>query len=116
MGTLPLGVFVLQIAFPVERVGRGGVAVGHVGVVERLQLAHVQHGRAQVGRAVGEGAVGAVLGAQPARVRVVHAHACLVVPQVVAPLRVARGAVQVWTSITINDSSLHCVLQDTILL
>lgn len=78
--TLPLGVLVHEVPLPVERVGRGDVRVEHVGVLERVQLAHVEHGRAQVGRSVRERTVRTILSAEAARVRVVHAHARLVIP------------------------------------
>ena len=68
--------------------------VCHHGTRPHLQLADVVDGRAEVVGAVGEGAVRPVLDAVAAVVGVVHAHARLVILEVVPPLRVARRPVQ----------------------
>lgn len=86
---MPLGVFVDEVPLSVEGVGRGVVVR-----VECVQLAHVQHGGAQVGRSVCERAMRPVLGAEAARVRVVYAHASFVVAQVISSLRVACCTMQ----------------------
>jgi len=54
--------------------------------------------RPQIVGSVREGAVRPVLDAVAPVVRVVHAHARLVVLEVIAALRVSRGAVQIGTS------------------
>ena len=57
-------------------------------------LPHIVHRRPDILNPMREGTVRAVLDTEAPRVRVMHAHARLVVAQVVAPLCVARSAVQ----------------------
>lgn len=89
---LPLWVLVHQVTLFVEYVRpvRGGVRI-RVRILQRLDLLDVVHGRTQVVIAVCESAMRAILHAKTTSVRVVHAHACLVVAQMITPLRVARG-------------------------
>lgn len=89
---LPFRVLVHQVALLVEYVRpvRRGIRI-RVRILQRLDLLDVVHGRAQVVIAVREGAMRAILHAKATGVRVVHAHARLVVAQVITPLRVARG-------------------------
>lgn len=89
---LPLRVLVHEVTLLVEYVRpvRRGVRV-RVRILQCLNLLDVVHGRAQVVIAVRESAMRAILHAKSTCVGVMDAHACLVVAQVIAPLRVARG-------------------------
>lgn len=90
---LPLGVLVHEVALLVEDVGpvSGGVGI-EVRILHRLDLLDIVDRRPEVVVAMGEGAVRPVFNAVAPRVRVVDAHAGLVIAQVVASLRVARSA------------------------
>lgn len=107
---MPLGVFVDEVPLSVEGVGRGVVVR-----VECVQLAHVQHGGAQVGRSVCERAMRPVLGAEAARVRVVYAHASFVVAQVISSLRVACCTMQERTLVSVFANARRLVVLRTVI-
>lgn len=89
---LPFRVLVHQVALLVEYVRpiRRGIRIG-VRILQRLNLLNVVHGWAQVVIAVCEGAMRAILHAKSTSVGVVHAHARLVVAQMITSFCVARG-------------------------
>lgn len=91
---LPLGILVHQIPLLVQGIRPVQTVSPVLGTLQRLQLLDVEHGRTLVLGAVSECTVVAVLHAVAPGVRVVDAHACLVVAQVVATLRVTRRPMQ----------------------
>ena len=100
---LPLGILVHQVPLLVQYIRPvvGAVTV-EVRVLHRLELFDIVDRRTQVVVAMGERAVRPVLDAEATGVSVVHAHAGLVVAQVVAAFRVARRTVEVRASVMKN--------------
>lgn len=92
---LPLRVLIHQVTLFVKYVRsvRRGVWI-RIRILQRLDLLNVVHGRAQIVIAVCKGAMRAILHAKSTGVGVVHAHARLVVAQMITPFRVARGTMQ----------------------
>lgn len=103
---LPLWVLVHQVTLLVEDVRpvRRGIRI-RVRILQRLDLLDVVHGRAQVVIAVRERAMRPILHAKPTGVGVVHAHARLVVAQMITPLRVTRGTMQKRTPVQRDNVS-----------
>ena len=91
-GVQPLGVVIEEAALLVQAVGTHSLPLAvHEG---RLLPAVIDRGPEIIG-AVSEGAVRPVLDAVSPVVCVMDTHPCLVIPQVVSPLCVTRGAMKV---------------------
>lgn len=91
---MPLGVFVHEISFFVQNVGSvgGGAVRFRVWIFQSLNFFDIVHGRSKIAVSVRKGAMGAIFNTETSSVRVVHAHAGLVISQVIAALGVPGGA------------------------
>lgn len=90
--TLPLGIFIHQVAFLVQCIGTIRGAPVRFGGLQRLDFFDIIYGRPMVLAAVRKGTMQAILSAKAATVRIMYAHAGLVVSQMVTTLGIPRSA------------------------